>query len=215
MTGHTSRKIIPTHKPRSTINKRPLDKKDNITFFPKRPSVSKKQKQQNEHLITYVLDTNVLKSAWYSIFQFGKHNVYIISPVWSELDKNKNGSSRKAFNARKAIRTIVKLSADKNSTEIKEGILLVPTNGKFNNKSQTGKLFLDFAKPKLPTSIDTELHLETPDDCIIMVCITLMEKGHKVILVSNDNNCTVRANFAGVKTEKYNKGASANSSLKK
>ncbi len=212
MTCHTSRKISLSHNTKDTTRERPFNKKGNITFFPKRPRITKKykQKQQNDRLIAYVLDTNVLKISWDSIFKFGKHYVYIISEVWRELDKNKTGRSRKAFNVRKAVSAIEKLTADKSSAELRAGIHLVPPNGKFNNKPHTGKLFLDFTKPKLPTLVDTELCLDAPDDRIIMVCITLMEKGHDVILVSNDNNCTVRANSAGVKTEKYHRGASAN-----
>ncbi len=63
--------------------------------------------------IAYVLDTNVILSAWDAIFKFEEHDVYIVDQVWSELDNNKKGYSDKAFHARKAIRVIDELIAGK------------------------------------------------------------------------------------------------------
>jgi PhoH-like ATPase len=157
----------------------------------------------NLKIITYVLDTNVLLNAWDSIFKFEEHNVYIVSQVWKELDKSKKGPGDTAYNARHAISHIDKLIAGKSSAELKEGTLLVPPSSMSNGKPHTGKLFLDFSKPVLPTSVDIELSLDEPDDRIIMVCLALKEKGHRVVLVSNDGNCRVKANYAEIEAEEY------------
>lgn len=151
----------------------------------------------------YVLDTNVLMNAWDALFQFEEHDVCIVSQVWKELDKHKKGDYDKSWNARGAIRAIDTLVAGKKAEEIHHGIPLIPPAEFLNGKPHTGRLFLDFSKPQVPTTIDIDLSLDEPDDRIIMICHTLKEKGRRVVLVSNDGNCRVKATIAGIETEEY------------
>lgn len=178
---------------------------NNISFLIEHhiPKNLRRIQQSKQKIITYVPDTNVLMNAWDSIFKFEEHNVYIVSQVWKELDRNKKGFADTAFNARNTISSIDKLIAGKSLAELKEGILLVPPNNMSNGKPHTGKLFIDFSKPVLPTSVDIELSLDEPDDRIIMVCLALKENGHRVVLVSNDGNCRVKASVAGIEAEEY------------
>ncbi len=144
-------------------------------------------------VITYVLDTNVLMTDGRAIHNFREHEVCVVDQVWRELDNHKSGRLEINFQAREAIRTINKLSKGATTEELHKGIPL-PTGG---------KLLLDFTKPTLPETNEINLTLEKPDDCIIMVCLSLKGQGKQVVLITNDGGCGVTARKAGIKVEEY------------
>jgi PhoH-like ATPase len=166
------------------------------------PGIRRVEKQTKE-IITYVLDSNVLMSDWSSLFKFEEHFVYLVSQVWNELDKHKEGRSDKAFNVRKTIRVIDGLLAKATRQEIQDGIVLTPPPEIPHGMHHTGKLVFYYASPKIPESNDVDLSLDNPDDRIIMACLTLQEEGRRVVLVSNDGNCRVKALVCGLEAEEY------------
>lgn len=173
--------------------------KKNVSISPAKRRVQKDTKE----IITYVLDTNILMNAWDSLFKFEEHTVCIVSQVWSELDKYKQGRSEAAFNVRKVTRIIDKLVASAAKEELKTGIPLIPPADMQNGQKHTGKLLFDYTLPKLSAGLDINLSQDNPDDRIIMVCLALQRSGKRVVLVSNDGNCRVKAVVCGLESEEY------------
>ncbi len=173
------------------------------------PKNMRRVQKTSKDLIDHVLDTNVLLSAWEALFEFDEHNIYIVSEVWRELDKYKNGFASINFNARKAIRVIDSLIAGKTAEQIKAGIPLVPPKGLGDGRKHTGRLFLDFSKPKLCPNLDVDINLNEPDDRILSICLTLKEQGRRVVLICKDANFRVRASYAGIDAEEYLSGVVA------
>lgn len=156
---------------------------------------------EEKKIITYVLDTNVIMNSWDSLFKFEEHNVCIVSQVWIELDKHKIGKGDINFHARKAIRVIDSLIAGKTQEEIVSGVTLVPPDDVQNGREHTGKLMFDFSRPKIPEGLDVELSPNSPDDQIIMAALSIKARGERVILVSNDASCRVKALLTGLEAE--------------
>jgi len=167
------------------------------------PTDIRRVQKKNQEIITYVLDTNVIMGAWDSLFKFEEHKVCIVSQVWNEMDKHKHGRSDKAFNARRAIRVIDGLLAKATKQEIQDGIVLTPPGEILNGLKHTGKLFFHYASPVIPEGIDVDLSHDNPDDRIIMACLTMQKEGQRVVLVSNDGNCRVKAVLCGLEAEEY------------
>jgi len=159
--------------------------------------------RDTKSIITYVLDTNVIMSAWDSLFKFEEHEVCLVGQVWQELDNNKKGHSAEAWNVRQAIRAVDRLLVGKTPAEIKNGILLTPPAELINGKPHTGKLFFDFSRPTLTDTTDTCLDISNPDDRIILVCLALKKQGKRVVLVSNDGSCRIKASVVGIDAEEY------------
>lgn len=154
-------------------------------------------------IITYVLDTNVLMSAWDALFKFEEHEVCLVGQVWKELDNNKKGHSPEAWNVRQAIRAVDRLLVGKTPAEIKAGVLLTPPPELLNGKPHTGKLFFDFSKPAVTDEADNCLDVDNPDDRIILICLALKKAGKRVVLVSNDGSCRIKASVVGIDAEEY------------
>jgi len=153
--------------------------------------------------ITYVLDTNVLMTAWDALFAFEEHDVCILSQVWKELDAHKKGKSDVAWNTRKATREIDALVAGKSAEQLRMGIPLKAPKGHKGPKKPTGKLVFNFTQPKVPDELDIDLDLNEPDDRIILICLAMKEQGKRVVLVSNDGNARVKASVVGIEAEEY------------
>jgi len=160
--------------------------------------------QESTQAIVYVLDTNVIMNAYDAVLNFKEHTVCLVSQVWKELDKYKQerGFTDRSWNARRAIRLIDALLAGKTADELKSGIPIVSTKEFEVGPLCTGKLIVDFSMPQKP-EIDVDLDINQPDDRIIMMCIARQEKGERVVLVSNDGNCRVKARMCGVESEEY------------
>ncbi len=167
------------------------------------PKSFRRIEKSTKKTITYVIDTNVYMSSWDAINKFREHEVCMPAQVWQELDNHKKGKSDASVNTRLAIRTIDKLVAGNKSELLQKGILIESPEKDANGKAYEGKLFFDFSVPKIPEGNDIDLSLDNPDDRIIMICLGLIEKGKRVVLVSNDGNCRVKARVAGVESEEY------------
>jgi len=152
-------------------------------------------------VITYVLDTNVIMSAWDSLFKFEEHDVCIVSQVLEELDTHKKGHTPEAWNVRQAIRAIGTLLEGKSTQDIQKGVQLVPPSELINGKPHTGTLHFDFTKPVAHKEFD--LDLNHPDNRIILICLALKEEGKRVVLVSNDGSCRIKASVVGLDAEEY------------
>lgn len=193
----------PVTTKQGSSNKSTSRKKATIPVAKKIPERLRRVQKKKTEKITYVLDTNVIISAWDSLFKFEEHEVCLVSQVWKELDKHKKGHSAEAWNTRKAIRTIDALLAGKTSEEIQKGVPLTPPAELLNGRIHTGVLTLDFTKPKIPEKLDIDLSLNEPDERIIMICLSLKDEGKRVVLISNDANCRVKASLAGIEAEEY------------
>lgn len=190
-------KMMPARKRKGVVKKASSVKKQSI------PSNLRSVSKVEGEIITYVLDTNVIMNSWDAIFHFEEHDVCIVSQVWQELDNHKKGNSDINWNVRKATREIDALVAGKTKQELIEGVTLTPPAEIKNGKEHSGKLIFDFSQPKVIDGLDIELSPNQPDDRIIMVCLALKAKNKRVILISNDGNCRVRALVAGVEAEEY------------
>lgn len=166
------------------------------------PAVLRRIKPTKDQ-ITYVLDTNVIMTAWDSLFKFEEHNVYIVGQVLAELDAHKKGSSPEAWNVRRAIREIDNLIAGKTNEELEAGIVLTPPVEILNGKPHTGKLFFDFTQPVISKDANICLDVNHPDDRIILICLSLQAAGKHVVLVSNDGSCRIKARVVGIEAEEY------------
>jgi PhoH-like ATPase len=80
---------------------------------------------------------------------------------------------------------------------------LYPPPELVNGRPHTGKLFLDFSPPKSDGVGDMGLDLSHPDDRIILSCLALKERGQRVVLVTNDASCRVKATIIGIEAEEY------------
>ncbi|MFT5849955.1 MAG: PhoH-like ATPase [Patiriisocius sp.] len=167
------------------------------------PKVLRRIPKDTTGVITYVLDTNVIMTAWDSLFKFEEHEVCIVGQVWAELDNHKKGHSSEAWNVRKAIRCVDQLMIGKTPEEIAKGILLTPPSEILNGKPHTGKLIFDFSLPKLDEALNISLDENHPDDRIILICLKLKAEGKRVVLVSNDGSCRVKATVVGITAEEY------------
>jgi len=190
-------KQIPNKPTRKSLNGQENQKPHSI------PSNLRNLQKPKTGIINYVVDTNVFKDDSNALFKFEEHDVILVSQVWKELDKTKKGHSDEAFNSRKTIRTIDSLVAGKTAVELKNGIPLIPPKELLNGKPHTGRLILDFTKPTIPSGLDIDLSLDEPDERIIMICLSLKAQGKRVVLVSNDGNCRVKAAIAGIEAEEY------------
>ena len=154
-------------------------------------------------IITYVLDTNVILEAFESIFNFKEHSTCIVSQVWSELDTHKVGYSDAAWNARKAGRLIEALVLGKTQQELAGGVPITHVEGFDIPPHCTGKIILDFSPPRKSGGVDCELDEHLPDNRIILACLARKARGDRVVLISNDVNCRVKARMCGVEAEEY------------
>lgn len=186
--------------PRSTRVERRLAKKHHKKSIPTR---FRRITKSTKGVITYVLDTNVIMTAWDSLFKFEEHNVCIVGQVWEELDKYKKGRSSEAYNVRRAIKAIDALLRATPKEQISKGVLLTPPPELLNGKPHTGKLFIDYSEPTVPEGMDTCLNVNHPDDRIILICLAKQKAGERVVLVSNDASCRVKATIAGLDAEEY------------
>jgi len=167
------------------------------------PTDIRRVQKEAEEIITYVLDTNVLMGDWSSLFKFKEHTVCLVSQVLNELDNHKKGRSDEAFNVRRTIRALDGLLAKSTQQQIQDGIVLTPPGEISNGVNQAGKLIFYYAIPQVPAGIDVDLSYDNPDDRIIMACLAQQHDGRRVVLVSNDVNCRVKAVVCGLETEEY------------
>lgn len=140
----------------------------------------------------FVLDTNVLIHDPNCIYKFDDNNIYIPHPVIEELDSFKNDKNERGYNVREVSRKIKELR--------KQGNLI---NGV--NITDKGKLYTFvaedgiFEKHWLPSGWKKD----KMDNIILLSVKQLAEKHDNVILVTNDGNMQLKADFLGIPVEEY------------
>ncbi|MCD5381130.1 MAG: PhoH family protein [Candidatus Pacebacteria bacterium] len=195
----------PTSKVHTSRNK-PKSKKGEENSIPVKKSIPDSFRGIRKEwggIISFVLDTNVIMTAWDSLFKFEEHDVYIVSQVLKELDKYKKGHSAEAMNSRKATRILDKLSKGKTPNQLAEGLPLIPPAELENGKPRNGKLFFNFSNPIFIKHDDVDLDSNEPDDRIISICLSLRLQGKRVVFISNDGNARIKARAYGIEAEEY------------
>lgn len=145
---------------------------------------------EEESRKTYVLDTNVLIHNPSALWSFKENDVVIPLCVIEELDRLKDSKSEDSYvryAARSAIRKLRGL--------MKRGSL---RNGVPLNKSG-GRLFVS-SIDKLD-ALPPELDRKKVDNEI--VAVALKHKDKSAILVTNDTNMAIKAQFCGIAVEEY------------
>jgi PhoH-like ATPase len=137
---------------------------------------------------TYVLDTNVLIQAPYSLLSFEDNKVVLPIAVLEELDKLKNDDGERGANARQTIRFLEVLRQKGN---LFEGIPM--ENG------GTVRIEANFVATQLPHGF----HTESNDNRILKVCKGLLEQGEAVILVTKDIIVRLKSQMLGIQADDF------------
>ena len=130
----------------------------------------------------FVLDTNVLLHNADSIVSFADNTVVLPMSVIEELDKFKSHSDELGRNARHVIRELDRL---REKGHLNKGVEL--ENG--------GTLMIYTEKD---CCSNPGLDMSVPDNRILSVAYTLLEKGERVIFVSKDINARLKADALGI-----------------
>jgi len=137
----------------------------------------------------FVLDTNVLLHNADSITSFADNTVVLPMSVIEELDKFKSHNDELGRNARHVIR---QLDALRVRGRIGEGVGM-EGGGVLMIYTETGRC------------IDPGLDMRVPDNRILAVAYTLLQKGEKVIFVSKDINARLKADALGIEVMDFEK----------
>ncbi|HLX61462.1 MAG TPA: PhoH family protein [Planctomycetota bacterium] len=147
------------------------------------------QLSADEHGVkTFVLDTNVLLHNPGSLFAFKDNRVVLALAVIEEIDRFKRNNDELGRNARQAIREIDKL---REHGSLGEGVPME------NGGILQVVLHQDAAITKDLTRAG--LKPDAADNQIISVALELQRAGQRVIFVSKDINCRLKADALGLK----------------
>lgn len=135
---------------------------------------------------TFVLDTNILLHNPGALFAFKDNRVVLALAVIEELDRFKRNNDELGRNARHVIREIDKL---RQAGHLGEGVPL--GNG--------GILQVVLQQDVKSDLTMVGLKPEAADNQIIAVALELNRKGQRVIFVSKDINCRVKADSLGLR----------------
>lgn len=141
---------------------------------------------------TFVLDTNVLLHNPESIMMFSDNVVVLPMTVIEELDGFKTHSDELGRNARQVIRALDKLRLQgslRTGVNLENGGLIKIVVGRELHEHHTG-LEKKYADNRILT-VAYHLHCE------------LHDKGGKVIFVSKDINCRIKASALGVEVQDF------------
>ncbi len=137
----------------------------------------------------FVLDTNVLLHNADAIVSFADNYVVLPMTVIEELDKFKSRNDELGRNARQVVRTLDHLrekgSLNKGVAMENGGVLMIVPGKE------------DINVPGLVMSI--------ADNRILAVAYTLHRKGERVIFVSKDINCRLKADALGIEVRDFEK----------
>ena len=151
---------------------------------------------------TFVLDTNVLLHSAQSLESFQDNNVVLPMAVIEELDKFKKYQDELGRNARQVIRTLDSL---RENGHLGEGVSLSKTGslatGKVTISSVDSSASEDIDK-KLKQTFDTTFPLESPDNRILRVALSLHMQNKNVIFISKDINLRLKADALGLKVRR-------------
>ncbi|ADL51325.1 PhoH family protein [Clostridium cellulovorans] len=137
---------------------------------------------------TYVLDTNVLLYAPYSLLTFGENDVVIPEVVLEELDSFKKDKTDLGANARQASRLIDQF---RRGGKLSDGVPL-PGGGML-------RVEMNHYNVVIPLSWDRT----KPDNRILQVCKGLKEDGEDVSLITKDIFERIKADIFNINAEDY------------
>ena len=148
---------------------------------------------------TFVLDTNVLLHSAQSLESFQDNDIVLPMAVIEELDKFKKYQDELGRNARQVIRT---LDALREKGHLGEGVSLSKAGS-----LATGKITICSVNnsasqeidTKLKKTFDTTFSLESPDNRILRVALSLHMQDKNVIFISKDINLRLKADALGLK----------------
>jgi len=136
-------------------------------------------------LKTFVLDTNVILHNPKALFSFKDNRVVLALAVIEELDRFKRANDELGFNARDAIRAIDKF---REKGQLADGV-----------EMDNGGILQVVLQQDVRSKIDMSgLKPDAADNQIIAVALALKDKGQRVIFVSKDINCRVKAHALGL-----------------
>lgn len=141
----------------------------------------------------FILDTNVLLHAPFSIFTFQEHDVVIPMTVLEELDNIKDRKQDVSRDARVAIRSLEDIFSNASPDEISLGVPLQ----KLESENKLGKISI-FADHAVPAEHGFFTANE-PDNRIINAALFLQTHSEQqVVLVTKDINMRLKAKGAGL-----------------
>ena len=148
---------------------------------------------------TFVLDTNVLLHSAQSLESFQDNDIVLPMAVIEELDKFKKYQDELGRNARQVIRTLDSL---REKGHLGTGVSLSKTGslatGKITICSVNSSASQEIDK-KLKQTFDTTFSLESPDNRILRVALSLHMQNKNVIFISKDINLRLKADALGLK----------------
>jgi PhoH-like ATPase len=152
----------------------------------------------------FVLDTNVLLHDPAAIFRFEEHDIYLPMVVIEELDRNKQGMSEVARNARQVSRFLDDMMRGVTKKAIDAG-LPIPSglSGNHGKKPASGRLY--FQTKAVAVALPAGLPGASADNAILgyTLALTRQHAEARVILVSKDINLRIKAAITGVHVEDY------------
>lgn len=140
-----------------------------------------------EHIKSFVLDTNVLLHNPASLFMFADNEVVIPFAVLEELDRFKKQNDDVGRNCREVIRHLDRL---RRKGHLRDG---VAWNGK------GGIIRVEFAEENRPAWLKNE----TADNRVIGVAYALQQAGRKAIVISKDINVRLKSDGMGIETQDF------------
>jgi PhoH-like ATPase len=152
----------------------------------------------------FVLDTNVLLHDPAAIFRFEEHDIHLPMVVIEELDRNKQGLSEVARNARQVSRFLDDMMRGVTKKAIDAG-LPIPTglSGNHGKKPASGRLY--FQTKTVAIALPAGIPGASADNAILgyTLALTRQHADWRVVLVSKDINLRIKAAIAGVHVEDY------------
>lgn len=141
----------------------------------------------------YILDTNILLSDPFSIYNFEDNVVILTEAVIEEIDKFKRGDRDLNINAREVSRELNKLreKCKLQNINLTDGIKI--------NDNGLLKIESNHYDVKIPDSWS----LDIPDNRILQVSKYLKEQENNVTIISKDINIKIKADILGINAEDY------------
>ncbi len=143
---------------------------------------------------TFVLDTNVLLHNGDSLMAFKDNDVVIPMAVIEELDRFKKNHDELGRNARYVIR---KLDEFRHYGSLVTGVPIFP------NDPKSGKLQIicaraTFSEEQLNRITDSAINIDSPDNRILRVALSLQKDRENVYFISKDINLRLKADALGL-----------------
>ena len=152
---------------------------------------------------TFVLDTNVLLHSAQSLESFQDNDVVLPMAVIEELDKFKKYQDELGRNARQVIRTLDSL---RENGHLGEGVSLSKSGSLATGNviiMSVGSSASEAIDKKLKQTFDTTFSLESADNRIMRVALSLHMQDKNVIFISKDINLRLKADALGLKVMDY------------